>query len=96
MQLHRVGVGVCLKQKIYPSAAALILRMLHEVQVTAEWQEGATARMCVCKILVALAKVSPQAFAPHLQALAAQTEELWDQGRIREGERVQICEGRHP
>lgn len=43
--------------------------------------------MCAVVLLV-WTKASPQAFLPHLEALATQVGELWEQGRIRAGGRA--------
>ena len=35
-------------------------------------------------------KASPEAFLPHLEALASRVRELWDQGLIRAGEQHSV------
>lgn len=43
---------------------------------------------CAAVALLAWTKACPEAFLPHLEALATQVRELWESGRIRAGGRA--------
>ena len=43
--------------------------------------------------IILLSQAAPSAFVPHLEVLVAEVQRLWDQGLIREGERVLLWEG---
>ena len=62
-------------------------------RVSQRWKEEAVARTAMAKVLLHVAREAPGALLPHLQPLAARAQELWDQGRLREGERVSLYEG---
>ncbi|EFN51722.1 hypothetical protein CHLNCDRAFT_139890 [Chlorella variabilis] len=56
------------------------------------WRDGMHARQYTAMVLLVWTKASPQAFLPHLEALATQVGELWEQGRIRAGEKNALQE----
>ena len=43
-------------------------------------------------MLAVHAKAAPAALVPHLQAIASQTQQLWDAGMLRPGERCVLSE----
>ncbi len=43
-------------------------------------------------MLAVHAKAAPAALVPHLQAIASQTQQLWDAGLLRPGERCVLSE----
>uniref|UniRef100_A0A1D1ZT05 Uncharacterized protein n=1 Tax=Auxenochlorella protothecoides TaxID=3075 RepID=A0A1D1ZT05_AUXPR len=57
------------------------------------WRDAATARQQVATLPLAWAKACPDALAPHLEALASRSRQLWDAGRLRAGERNALAEG---
>ncbi|PSC73686.1 HASTY 1 [Micractinium conductrix] len=50
------------------------------------WRETMHARQFIAMVPLVWTKASPEAFLPHLEALASRVRELWDQGLIRAGE----------
>ncbi|PRW59064.1 HASTY 1-like isoform X1 isoform B [Chlorella sorokiniana] len=56
------------------------------------WREGMHARQFTAMVLLQWTKACPEAFLPHLEALATQVRELWDAGRIRAGEKNALQE----
>ncbi|WIA43061.1 hypothetical protein OEZ86_009590 [Tetradesmus obliquus] len=62
-------------------------------KVTLQWKEDAMARLAMAKVMLNVAKEAPAAFLPHLEALAARVQQLWDAGQLREGEKVALHEG---
>eukprot|EP00798_Chlamydomonas_sp_ICE-L_P025268 gene25268-10923_t len=57
------------------------------------WRAYCATRIDMASALVALAKASPAAFAPHLEPLVVEILKLWDKGLLLEGERVLLWEG---
>jgi exportin-5 len=62
-------------------------------RVSQAWRDDAVARMCLAKVPLNAAKAAPQALVPHLPAVAARAQQLWDAGRLREGEKLALHEG---
>ncbi|KIY94428.1 hypothetical protein MNEG_13533 [Monoraphidium neglectum] len=62
-------------------------------KVSQQWKEEAVARTAMAKVLLNCAKEAPAAFLPHLQPLVARVQQLWDQGVLRQGEKVSLYEG---
>ena len=62
-------------------------------RVSQAWRDDAIARMCLAKVPLNAAKAAPSALVPHLPAVAARAQALWDAGRLREGERLALHEG---
>ncbi len=59
------------------------LSVLRKTQLCGCWSAG---------VLAVHAKAAPAALVPHLQAIASQTQQLWDAGLLRPGERCVLSE----
>ena len=51
----------------------------------ASWRDSMYTRQATASVVLAWTRVSPEAFLPHLEALATRVGELWEQGRLRAG-----------
>ena len=49
--------------------------------------------LLLLQVMLNVAKEAPAAFLPHLEALAARVQQLWDAGQLREGEKVRVVVG---
>lgn len=56
------------------------------------WRESMHARQFLSMVPLVWTKACPEAFLQHLEALASRVRELWDQGRIRAGEKNALQE----
>ncbi|KAL4423234.1 hypothetical protein ABPG77_000026 [Micractinium sp. CCAP 211/92] len=56
------------------------------------WRESMHARQFVSMVPLVWTRACPEAFLQHLEALASRIKELWDQGRIRAGEKNALQE----
>ena len=50
-------------------------------------------RCCWLQVLLNVVKEAPGACVPHLQPLVGRIHSLWEQGQLREGEKVAMYEG---
>ena len=57
------------------------------------WREAAQARSAISCVLLDYAKFCPQGFLPHIEEVAGTVTQLYENGRLRPGEKNTIIEG---